>query len=290
MQNITITRTAREMLKSLHRLTAAEGWNYGLDNLRAIYDFDPLGSFCAIDDNSDMVGHLIGAHVKPDLVMGGLFIVREDMRGKGIGKALFEERSKYVGDANFGISIGSTRLVKHKELYTARHYAFEIIGYGGKRGPLIKAPEKYKIVPISRVDFGELARYDTKICHGMERSRFLNRWAAGLQSRSLVALDGNTIVGYATLRPADRGYRIAPLYGDTPDAIAALFHAITAKHTEEDDHVFMNVPTTNDGMMQIVSDLGLTSAYSLKRMFTKEILMPPLQKIGSLMTMEVTTC
>lgn len=133
-------------------------------------------------------------------------------------------------------------------------------------------------------------KFYIQVCYGQDRSRFLNRWAAGLQSRSIVALDGDRVVGYATLRPADTGYRIAPIYGDNPDVIRSLFRVITEKHTSENDNILMNVPTTNETMMQVAKDLSLQQAYSLRRMYTKEIIMPPLDKIGSLMTMEVTVC
>lgn len=114
--------------------------------------------------NFCFIGHLIGARINKDLVMGGLFIVRQDMRSQGIGKALFDERANYVGDSNFGISIGSTRLQTHQKLYTARHFAFEIIGYSGPRGSLLESTDKYRIVPIVKVDFGNVSKYDTKVC------------------------------------------------------------------------------------------------------------------------------
>lgn len=290
MQNVVITQTAREMLRGVHKLTTLEGWNYGLDNIRAIYDADPLGSFCAVDSKGEIVGHLLSARISDKLVMGGLFIVRADMRGQGIGKQLFERRVGYVGDSNFGVNVGAHHYQTHQNLYGAGLHAFDIIGYTGKRGPLIKATDKYKILPLAKVDFGDMVKYDTNMCYGMKRPHFLNRWIAGLVSRTVVAVDDDEVVGYATLRPADDGFRIAPIYGNNPDILYALYRRITQHHTSEEDTILMNVPVTNDAFVHLCKDMDFKQSYLLRRMFTKEIVMPPLDKIGSLMTMEVTLC
>ena len=67
---------------------AAEGWNPGLNDRRCFWAADPGGFFLAELDG-EAVGSVSAVRYGSDFAFLGLYIVRSDLRGRGIGQRMW---------------------------------------------------------------------------------------------------------------------------------------------------------------------------------------------------------
>ncbi len=103
------------------------------------------------------------------------------------------------------------------------------IRYGGIAQPPAGTP-----VPLRAVDAAlraQVCAYD-RACFQFERPEFLSLWLSPPQGLALAALDADTgqarVTGYGVIRPARAGWKIGPVFADTPAIAAALFAGLAA--------------------------------------------------------------
>ena len=91
--DMDIRRMTRHELDTLIDWAADEGWNPGLDDAEAFWAADPHGFIAAEFDGELVGGGAIIAYEKRYGFMG-LFLVRPDYRGHGLGNRLWHERKR----------------------------------------------------------------------------------------------------------------------------------------------------------------------------------------------------
>jgi GNAT superfamily N-acetyltransferase len=89
--DMKIRRMTRDELDTLIYWAAHEGWNPGLDDAEAFWAANPDGFVVAEIDGELVGGGAIIAYEKRYGFMG-LFLVRPDHRGHGLGNRLWHER------------------------------------------------------------------------------------------------------------------------------------------------------------------------------------------------------
>ena len=67
---------------------ASEGWNPGLDDAAAFFAADPDGFFVAEDPSGEILAAISVVNHSDDFAFLGLYILRPEYRGQGIGLGL----------------------------------------------------------------------------------------------------------------------------------------------------------------------------------------------------------
>src|SRR5918994_831835 len=194
---------------------AAEGWNPGLDDAERFVVADP-DSFLATEHAGEIVATVSCTLYGESYAFIGLYIVRRDLRGRGIGKDLFE---RALGRAE-GRVVGLDGVLAQQDAY--ERSGFEL-AYRNVRWRTVGGghlPEG--VVQLSSVPVEELLAFDSAV-FGSERGRFLRAWIERPAGHALACLDGGRLAGYGVLRPCRVGAKVGPLFADDGDVADALF-------------------------------------------------------------------
>jgi hypothetical protein len=117
---------------------------------------------------------------------------------------------------------------------------------------------------IELEDFSEILKYD-KLHFGFQRTLFLNQWLTMPESKVIKYKHNNEIKGYAVIRPAEKGYRIGPLFAQDDSIAEELLKCCLSFATE--DSVFLDIPTINENAMKLVKKYDGKYIFECARMY-----------------------
>lgn len=274
------TMTRQEVDEIVLRWAAAEGWNPGL------YDVD---SFHATDPNGFLVG-LLGDEpvatlsvVKYGESFGflGFYMVKPEYRGQGFGIQIWNAGLEYLK----GRTVGLDGVVAQQENYKKSGFilAYQNIRYQGTGGG--QSSVNPEIVPLSSVVFEELCAYDQPFFPD-HRVQFLKHWINQPFSVSLGIRKGGRLAGYGVLRPCRMGYKIGPLFADTPEMAEQLFVALKAT-VPGNVPVFLDIPAVNPAALDLVKRHNMTAVFETARMYTGKPPVLPLDRLFGVTTFEL---
>lgn len=216
---------------------AAEGWNPGLDDVERFLCADH-DAFIGAEVDDQVSGTVSCVLYGDRYAFIGFYIVRPDLRGRGIGTRLFELALARAGDRVIGLD----GVLEQQPIYAS--LGFELAhrnerwqGSGGGRMP-------GSLVALSSVDRDELAAYDEKI-FGAPRRTFLDAWIDRPLGCALAYLHHGRLAGYAVLRDCREGMKIGPLFADDGDGAFDLL-AGTRATAGSGTPVFLDVPHANE--------------------------------------------
>ena len=116
--------------------------------------------------------------------------------------------------------------------------------------------------------FHKLAAYDDKISP-IERHAWLRLFLQREDVVTLMAMEGDRVVGYGSIRLTERLYKIGPLYADSAAIAATLLAALFKQEVDGvlSKGVSMETLHPNTEVRRMVSSLGLTEYYRLQRQY-----------------------
>jgi GNAT superfamily N-acetyltransferase len=215
---------------------ADEGWNPGLDDAERFAAADPE-AFMAAEFDGAIAGTVSCALYGAGYAFIGFYIVRSDMRGRGIGTSLFDRALARAGDRVVGLDGVLAQQPVYASLgFELAHRNERWRGIGGGSAPA-------GLVPLADVPFDDLAAYDAHV-FGAERPAFLRVWTDRPLEHAFAAPRNGTLAGYAVLRRCLEGTKVGPLFADDADTAAALLHGMRAA-AGEGTSVFLDVPHAN---------------------------------------------
>jgi hypothetical protein len=289
-----ISSMTREEAEVLLGWAAAEGWNPGLADLEVAWSFDPQGFIALRHAAEGKAPELVGGGAI--LSYGGqcgfmgLFIMRADHRGQGLGRVLWHERLRRLqARLQPGAFIAMDGVLNMAPFYAAggfvRHYE-DLRFQGLANAEALAVPSGVATVPLVSVPFAEVDAYDRGV-FGCQRTGFLRRWlavngghgVAVLKAEATSVEEGDAsatcgtrshLRGYAFLRPCLNGYKFGPVFADDAATARALLRDLMARVPGQT--VALDVPEPNAAAMAIVRELGWANPFNCAKMF----LGPPL--------------
>lgn len=122
------------------------------------------------------------------------------------------------------------------------------------------------LAPLAEVPPALLHAYD-RACYPAERAAFLAGWLDQPDKVALGLMRGGRLAGYGMARPSRTGYRIGPLFADTPDDAETLFAALKGS-LPAGEPVFLDVPECNAAAVALATWHGMESVFDTARMDT----------------------
>ena len=221
---------------------AAEGWNPGLDDSERFVAAD-AAAFLGSEQDGEIAGTVSCALYGPDYAFIGFYIVRADLRGQGIGSALFDRALARAGERVVGLD----GVLAQQPVYAS--LGFELAHrnerWQGEGGGAV--PEGLE--PLDGVAFDDLLAYDARI-FGAERPAFLRAWIAREPGHALAAVRNGGIAGYAVLRHCREGSKIGPLFADDAETAALLLAGLRAA-AADGEPLFLDVPHANPAALEL---------------------------------------
>lgn len=282
MSNDIYRLATREELDLAVEWAAREGWNPGLGDADIFWATDPEGFVC-IEREGEVIG--TGSVVSyGDFGFMGFFIVREGLRGQGIGAPFWHWRKQYLRDRlSPGGSIGMDGVFEMQPFYakggfdfTHRNIRMEGVGKPSR-------PER-ELVPLGELPWDKVLAMDVR-CFGLERSRFLSQWIRPPAGRALGWWTGDSLRGFGVIRKCEVGFKIGPLFAEGGEVAEALFDGLASEAAGEP--IYLDIPEVNPAAVALASRKEMNEVFGCARMIHGPIPSLPWEEIFGVTTFEL---
>ena len=285
-QRYTIANMTRIELAFAIDWAADEGWNPGLYDADCFYQADPNGFFIGLLDSEPVASISV---VKYNETFGflGFYIVKPAFRGRGYGWQIWQAGLKYLAGCNIGLD----GVLEQQENYLKSGFAlahrnirFEGLGDGALSVEHLEAscPE---LVTLAAVPMPAVMAYDRQMFPAA-RPRFLKSWLTQPESHAVGFMQGQTLTGYGMVRPCRSGYKIGPLFADTPAIAEAIFLGLK-RYVLEGNDFYLDVPEVNAAGVAMAERHQMRRVFETARMYTQQAPDLPLARIFGITTFEL---
>ena len=236
----------------------AEGWNPGLDDGERFLAADP-DSFLATERAGEIVATVSCALYGEAYAFIGFYIVRSDLRARGIGSALFDRALRRADGRVVGLDGVLAQQASYERrgfLLAYRNVRWRTIGGGGR------PPGR---VELSSVPFEELLAFDEAV-FGTERERFLRAWIDRPPGHAIACIKEGSLVGYGVLRPCQVGAKVGPLMAEDEDVAELLLTGLVAA-AGPGREVFVDMPAANSRARFLRATREVEPSFETVRMY-----------------------
>ena len=258
---LKIRKMSREEAEFAVEMAAAEGWNPGIHDGELFYETDPEGFFIA-EIAGKPVGCASAVAYDDSFGFSGLYVVKPEFRGKGIGMKLTEKCLEYMGNRNIGLDGVVENEKKYQKIMKFRS-AYSNLRFEGKGGG--EVPDG--LVEISTVPFKSLLEYDREMFPA-PRSGFLEKWINQPDSYAFAAVEAGKLNGYGVIRKCRKGHKIGPLFADDQKTAEKIFLALKASVPGE--FIYLDVPEPNKKAVEIAEKYRMNVMFKTIRMYSRK--------------------
>ncbi len=259
---------------------AAEGWNPGLCDAHCFHAADPNGFFVGLLGDEPVA--TISA-VKYGRAFGflGFYIVKPAYRGREYGMGIWNAGLASLQDRTIGLdSVVAQQDNYRKSGFTVAYRNIRYQGTGG--GP---HPEDEEIVSLSTIPFITTDEYD-KPFFPDDRGLFLKNWINQHEHTALGILRNRALTGYGVVRRCREGYKIGPLFADSPELAERLLLSLRA-NVPAGSPLFLDTPEPNAAAIELAERHHMTVSFETARMYRGEQPELPLDRLFGVTTFEL---
>lgn len=159
-----------------------------------------------------------------DTVYLGNFIVREDMRGKGIGRQIWDAMIKKAGDMNIALD-SEPYMVEWYKKRGFKYSSFKVTFYNVAISEEMKKGHQPSCECRDLTDdlWPMVVKYDRQVYPTIDRERILRAWFGVDGCRAVVALRGNEVVGYGSIhKKPNQQYGLRNVFANDETVIETL--------------------------------------------------------------------
>ena len=262
------------------KLAATEGWNPGLNDGPVFFRTDPNGFFVA-EYNDELIGCISAVKYSREFGFIGLYIVKPEFRGKGIGMQLWNKAIRYLDGTNIGLD----GVVEQQNNYqkSGFSFAYNNIRFRYRHNKSFATSKSVRIVQST--DLNKVIEFDYTYFPA-NRSAFLPLWLFQTDGQAYLITQKNKITGLIVIRKCINGYKIGPLYAADINIANVLFQSALTK-IPLDSMVYLDIPEPNANANQLASHHQMEKVFETARMYTKYTPNINLQNIYGVTTFEL---
>lgn len=248
---------------------ADEGWNPGRHDPDCFWAADPDG-FVAVELDGQLAagGSIVSYGGRYGFM--GFFIVRRDLRGRGIGRSLWHARKRLLVERlGAGVPIGMDGVFAMEPFYARGGFVREHreLRFEAPASRLLAShvaqSHSTSVFRLGPVPSDEVIQYDSLHFPG-PRERLMRCWMSQPGALSVAAVDDGSVVGLAVARQARVGMRIGPLFADRPPIAESLLVHILDSCAGMPVH--LDVPECNSSAMSLAERHGMREIFGCAKM------------------------
>jgi GNAT superfamily N-acetyltransferase len=273
------TMTRDEVARAI-AWAADEGWNPGLHDAESFSTADPQGFFVGELDG-EPVASISVVKYGASFAFLGLYIVLPELRGRGLGYALWQHGMASAA----GRQVGLDGVVAQQANYRKSGFtlAWRNVRYEG-RG-LGRTAQPRSIVPVAELPFDAIESYDAPFFPA-PRAAFLRAWIAQPDASALGSVEDGELRGYGVIRRCRSGWKIGPLLADSEAIAEGLFEALAGRARCEEP-VFLDLPEPNAAALALARRYDMRSVFETARMYTGDAPALPMERLYGVTTFEL---
>ena len=257
-----VTRTmSRDEIALAIGWAAQEGWNPGLHDAETFPAADPQGFFVGALDG-EPVASISVVKYEPGFAFLGLYIVRPEWRGRGLGRRLWQHGMASAA----GRQVGLDGVVAQQPNY--RQSGFEMawrnVRCEGRGGT--PAPDDARVVDLARVPFETVRAYDGAYFPA-DRTAFLRAWLAQPDTFASGWIEDGRLQGYGVIRRCRSGWKIGPLFAERERIAECLFLALCSRAGAQEP-VYLDLPEANAAAVALAQRHHMRVVFETARMYT----------------------
>lgn len=279
--NLALAAMRRDEADILGQWAADEDWNPGKADIAIAWDTDP-DAFIVLRRGAELAGGGTIFSYGGAFGFMGLFIVRRDLRGAGLGAKLWRHRLELLRSRLApGASIGMDGVFAMVPFYERGGFALahkDIRFEGIARGEMDRGVRWFDPSSFPLVD-----RFD-RTHFPVPRTAFLKRWIFQDGAYAAGLFEKDQLAGYGVARPARAGYKIGPLFAARADIAVRLFTSLMAQFAAA--QVQIDVPEPNEAGIRLAGASGLKEVFGCARMYCGAIPDLPLARIFGVTSFE----
>jgi hypothetical protein len=259
---------------------AAEGWNPGLHDADCFHAADPNGFRIGLLGDEPIATISV---VKYGDSFGflGFYIIKPEYRGRGYGIQIWNAGLAKLS----GRTIGLDSVIAQQDNYMKSGFAlaYRNIRYQGIGGGYF--PTGSGILQLSTLPFEEICAYDRTLFPG-NRMQFLKCWIDQPQSTALGILRNRELAGYGVLRICRSGYKVGPLFADSPEFAEQLFLALKAQ-APAGAPIYLDAPAMNPAAVDLAKGHNMIAVFETARMYAGKSPDLPMSRLFGVTTFEL---
>jgi ribosomal protein S18 acetylase RimI-like enzyme len=240
---------------------AREGWNPGLHDADTFRAADPQGFFVGTVEG-EPVASISVVKYGPGFAFLGLYIVRPEWRGRGLGWVLWQHGMASAA----GRQVGLDGVVAQQPNY--RKSGFELawrnVRYEGRGGT--PAPDDARVVDLARAPFSAVCAYDNAYFPA-ERTAFLRAWLRQPDAAARGWIEDGRLQGYGLVRRCRSGWKIGPLFAERERIAECLFLALCSGAGAAEP-VYLDLPEANAAAVALAQRHHMRMVFETARMYT----------------------
>lgn len=283
LRNYHIRPMTQLELGTVVNWAAAEGWNPGLSDAACFYSTDPSGFLLGVLED-DPIAAISAVKYGSSFGFIGFYIVRPDFRQQGYGWQIWQAGMASLAGRNIGLDgvvAQQANYLKSGFKLAYRNIRYE--GHDDETGqPFEHAAD---IVPLSALPIDTVLRYDRDLFPA-ERGAFLRCWLSQPSHICLGKMVQGCLTGYGVLRPCQNGYKIGPLFADSPKIAEEIFLALRS-HLPPQTPFYLDTPEINPAAVALAEEYQMQRVFETARMYTQEPPDLPLDRIFGVTTFEL---
>ena len=202
------------------------------------------------------------------------YVTKHSWRRRGIGRKVYDASYATLGKRQAGV----TAMWDAQDMYARGGYKVSAHSFINYKIPvndivLTRSEFPFLVTAIKEVDFQKLVKYDKKILP-LKREQIL-KWCVESAHVGLVAMDTEgSIKGWGVMVKSHVGYRMMPLYADTPEIAKGISDRLVEQILNEGNSeaiIQVGFPEDNLAAKNLYFELGVKSGcerYS-RRMYTE---------------------
>lgn len=282
-KNYTIRIATRAEVDLAVEWAAEEGWNPGLHDADCYYSADPNGFLIGFLGD-EPVATISVIRYGETFGFIGFYIVKPAYRKKGYGLNIWRAALKNLEGRNIGLD----GVVAQQDNYKKSGFklAYRNIRYEGIfDGQSSHNAYNADIIKLSTLPFEILESYERPF-FPEDRSGFLKSWINQPDSTALGVMRDGELRGYGVIRSCRSGYKIGPLFADSPEFAESLFLALQSGMKIKGP-VYLDTPEVNQAAVSLAKRYGMEVVFETARMYTGEKSDLPLERIFGVTSFEI---
>lgn len=276
-----VTRTmTRDEVALAVEWAAREGWNPGLHDAASFHAADPQGFFIGLLDGEPAASISVVKY-EPGFAFLGLYIVRPQWRGRGLGRALWEHAMASASDRQVGLDGVPAQQPNYRK--SGFELAWRNARHEGRGGA--SPPDDGHLVDLARLPFDTVKAYDAPFFPA-DRARFLRAWLAQPDAHAIGWMEDGRLRGYGVIRRCRQGWKVGPLFADA-ERIAECLYAALAARAAADEPVYLDVPEANYDAVALAQRHHMHKVFDTARMYTGRPPAVPMHRMYGITTFEL---